>query len=76
MQRWNNDEDATARNNWNAEAKENQQLDSGGPDHSQSTRYQPTITKTRLFKCIEHFTPQNRKFSDKNSDIFQFLLKI
>ena len=26
MQRWNNDEDSTARNNWNAEAKDNQQL--------------------------------------------------
>ena len=30
-----------------------------------------TIMKTRLFKYIEHFTPQNRKFSDKKkSDIF------
>ena len=26
MQKRNNDEDSTARNNWNAEAKENQQL--------------------------------------------------
>ena len=36
IQRWNNDEDLTARNNWNAEAKENQQLDSCWPDQSQS----------------------------------------
>ena len=28
------------------------------------------ITKTRLFKCIENFTTQNWKFSDKNSDSF------
>ena len=28
------------------------------------------ITKTRLFKYIENFTSKNRKFSDKNSDIF------
>ena len=34
IQRCNNDEDSTARNNWNAEAKENQQLDSGGPDQN------------------------------------------
>ena len=27
IQKWNNDEDSTARNNWNAEAKANQQLD-------------------------------------------------
>ena len=37
IQRWNNDEDSTARNNWNAEAKENQQLDSGGPDRASGT---------------------------------------
>ena len=34
-----------------------------------------TITKTRLFKHIENFTIKNWKFSDKNSDIFIFLLK-
>ena len=28
------------------------------------------ITKTRLFKYTENFTSKNRKFSDKNSDIF------
>ena len=28
------------------------------------------ITKTRLFKYTENFTTKNRKFSDKNSDIF------
>ena len=28
------------------------------------------ITKTRLFKYTENFTKENRKFSDKNSDIF------
>ena len=28
------------------------------------------ITKTHLFKYIEHFTTQNWKFSDKNSYIF------
>ena len=28
------------------------------------------IMKTRLFKYIENFTSKNRKFSDKNSDIF------
>ena len=28
------------------------------------------ITKTRLFKYIENFTTKNRKFSDKNSEIF------
>ena len=28
------------------------------------------ITKTRLNKYIENFTMKNRKFSDKNSDIF------
>ena len=28
------------------------------------------ITKTRLFKYIEHFTTKNWKFSDKNSDSF------
>ena len=33
------------------------------------------ITKTRLFKYIENFTTKNWKFSDKNSDIFKFLLK-
>ena len=31
----------------------------------------PNITKTRLFKYIENFSTQNKKFSDKNSDIFQ-----
>ena len=30
------------------------------------------LKKTRLFKYIENFTTKNRKFSDKNSDIFQF----
>ena len=34
-----------------------------------------SITKTRLFKYIEKFTTKNWKFSDKNSDIFIFLLK-
>ena len=29
-----------------------------------------SITKTRLFKCIENFTTKNWKFSGKNSDIF------
>ena len=29
-------------NKWNAEANENQQLDSGGPDQSQSVRHEPT----------------------------------
>ena len=33
------------------------------------------ITKTRLFKYMENVTSQNWKFSDKNSDIFRFLLK-
>ena len=33
------------------------------------------ISKTRLFKYIENFTTKNWKFSDKNSDIFMFLLK-
>ena len=28
------------------------------------------FTKTRLFKYIENFTTKNKKFSDKNSDIF------
>ena len=28
------------------------------------------ITKTRLFYNIENFITKNRKFSDKNSDIF------
>ena len=28
------------------------------------------ITKTCIFKYIENFTNKNRKFSDKNSDIF------
>ena len=28
------------------------------------------ITQTHLFKYIENFNTQNRKFSDKNSDIF------
>ena len=30
-----------------------------------------SIMKTRLFKYTENFTTKNRKFSDKNSDIFQ-----
>ena len=30
------------------------------------------ITKTCLFIYIENFTTKNRKFSDKNSDIFYF----
>ena len=29
------------------------------------------ITKTRLLKYIENFTTKNRKFSDKNSDIYR-----
>ena len=33
------------------------------------------MTKTRLFKYIEYLTSKNWKFSDKNSDIFLFLLK-
>ena len=33
------------------------------------------ITKTRLFKYIENFTTKSWNFSDKNSDIFIFLLK-
>ena len=45
IQKWNNNEDSTARNNWNAEAKENRKLDSGGPDHSKSIRHQPTYLK-------------------------------
>ena len=28
------------------------------------------ITKTRLFKYFENFTPKNWKFSEKNSDLF------
>ena len=28
------------------------------------------ITKTRLFKYIENISSKNRKFPDKNSDIF------
>ena len=31
--------------------------------------------KTCLFKYIENFTTKNWNFSDKNSDIFIFLLK-
>ena len=38
IQRQNNEEDSTARNNWNAEAKENQQFDFGGSDQSQSIK--------------------------------------
>ena len=45
IQRWNNDEDSTARNNWNAEAKENQQYEAGRLEQSQSIRYQPTYLK-------------------------------
>ena len=45
IQRWNNDEDSTAKNNWNAEAKENQKLDFGGPDQSQSVKHQSTFWK-------------------------------
>ena len=45
-QKSNNDEDSTARNNWNAEVKENQQLDSGGPDQIQSIKHQPTYFKS------------------------------
>ena len=30
-----------------------------------------SIKKTCLFKYTENFTTKNRKFSDKNSDIFQ-----
>ena len=33
------------------------------------------ITETRLFKFIEKFTSKNWRFSDKNSNIFIFLLK-
>ena len=33
------------------------------------------FTKIRLFKYIENFTTKKWKFSDKNSDIFIFLLK-
>ena len=33
------------------------------------------IMKTRLFIYIENFTTKTWKFSDKNSDIFKFLLK-
>ena len=36
-------------------------------DRPEQTVY---ITKTRLFKYIEHFTSKNIKFSDKKSDIF------
>ena len=36
----------------------------------------PYITKTCLFKYIENYTTKKeRKFSDKKSDIFIFLLK-
>ena len=28
------------------------------------------ITKTNLFKYTEHFTTENRKFSDETADIF------
>ena len=33
--------------------------------------FRQSITKTRLFKYIENFTPKNSKFSDKNSNVFQ-----
>ena len=35
----------------------------------------PYITKTCLFKYIENLTTKIWKFSDKNFDIFTFLLK-
>ena len=53
IQRWNNDEDSTARNNWNTETKESQQLDSGGPDQSQSIRHQPTLKSLQAEAVIE-----------------------
>ena len=37
--------------------------------------FEIVIMKTRLFKYIENFTTKNWKFSDKNFDIFLFLLK-
>ena len=39
----------------------------GEPAKEKKTR---AITKTRLFKCIENFTTEKGKFSDKNSGIF------
>ena len=32
------------------------------------------ITKTRLFKSVENFTTKKGKFSDKNYNVFMFLL--
>ena len=37
--------DSTVRNNGNFEVNENQQLDSGGPDQSQSIKQKPTYLK-------------------------------
>ncbi|MCG8094763.1 MAG: hypothetical protein JAZ17_14275, partial [Candidatus Thiodiazotropha endolucinida] len=42
LQRCNKVEDSTVYNNRNTGAKENQQLDSEGPDKRQSIRRQPT----------------------------------
>ena len=63
IQRWNNDEDSTARNNWNAEAKENQQLDSGGSDQRKSIR--PTYLKALaavVFKTLSGFPNDRSNF--------------
>ena len=53
-QRSNNDEDSIARNNRNAEAKENQQVDFSGPGQSQSIRHQP-ICLSAYFRFIFDF---------------------
>ena len=34
------------------------------------------ITKTRLFKYVDNFTPKTRKFSDKNTLIFFFIFML
>ena len=52
LQRGNNDEDSTARNKWNAVANENLQLNSGGPDQSQSIRHQPTFLKVIEYEAL------------------------
>ena len=52
IHRWNNDEDSSARNNWNAEAKENQQLDYCGPDKSQSIRQAPINLLKSLYAGV------------------------
>ena len=69
IQRWNNDEDSTARNNWNAELKEHQQLDTDWPDQSLGIRHQLTYLKSLGRSRLWVWCPTRRRATKEGSKV-------